>query len=70
MMLQEAKRRERGYLDGIPTNRVTAYEAEMLHWIRAEHGDLLKAIRDAKDLSNESAASLKDALATFGKTFA
>jgi F-type H+/Na+-transporting ATPase subunit alpha len=59
-----------GYLDSIPTNRVTAYEAEMLHWIRAEHGDLLKAIRDAKDLSNESAASLKDALATFGKTFA
>ena len=59
-----------GYLDSIPTNRVTAYEAEMLHWIRAEHGDLLKTIRDAKDLSNESAAKLKDALATFGKTFA
>ena len=59
-----------GYLDGIPTNRVTAYEAEMLHWIRAEHADLLTDIRTAKDLSNDSAAKLKDALATFGKTFA
>ncbi|HVR91487.1 MAG TPA: F0F1 ATP synthase subunit alpha [Novosphingobium sp.] len=59
-----------GFLDSIPTDRVTAYEAEMLHWIRAEQADLLADIRTSKDLSNDTSAKLKDALATFGKTFA
>ena len=59
-----------GYLDAIPTNRVTAYEAAMLGWIRSEHAEILTDIRDTKDLSGETTGKLKAALETFGKQFA
>jgi F-type H+/Na+-transporting ATPase subunit alpha len=59
-----------GYLDGIAVNQVTEYEGKLLSWMHAEHGDLLKAIRDSKDLSDDSRKALVTALDTFGKTFA
>ena len=59
-----------GYLDGIATGQVTEYEAEMLRWMRAEHGDLLADIRSSKDLSGDAMGKLKAALADFGKQFA
>jgi F-type H+-transporting ATPase subunit alpha len=42
----------------------------MLSFLRSEHGDVLKSIRDTKALDDDTAAKLKDALATFGKQFA
>jgi F-type H+-transporting ATPase subunit alpha len=59
-----------GYLDSVETSRVTEYEAEMLSWIRAEHADILTAIRESKALGDEPKAKLKAALDTFGKQFA
>ncbi|MFA7604646.1 MAG: F0F1 ATP synthase subunit alpha [Novosphingobium sp.] len=59
-----------GYLDSIPTDRVTVYEAEMLSWMRAEKADLLADIRNSRDLSDDARAKLVDALDTFGKQFA
>ena len=59
-----------GYLDSIATDRVTAYEAQMLSHMRADHAALLKDIRDSKDLSADSTTALKAALEAFGKTFA
>jgi len=59
-----------GYLDSIDTSRVTAYEADMLSWMRAEHADILTAIRESKALGDEPKAKLKAALDTFGKQFA
>src|ERR1700712_3195745 len=59
-----------GYLDSVETVRVTEYEAEMLSWIRAEHADILTAIRESKALGDEPKAKLKAALDTFGKQFA
>jgi F-type H+/Na+-transporting ATPase subunit alpha len=59
-----------GYLDGIEVSRVTEYEAEMLSWLRAEHADVLTAIRTSKALGDEPKAKLKAALDTFGKQFA
>jgi len=59
-----------GYLDAIETNRVTEYEAEMLSWMRAEHADVLAAIRDSKALGDEPKAKLVAALDAFGKQFA
>ena len=59
-----------GYLDGIATDRVTEYEAEMLGWMRANHAELLADIRSSKDLSGDATGSLKAALETFGKQFA
>jgi len=59
-----------GYLDTVPVDAVVRYEQAMLADLRANHKDVLKTIRDTKDLGDEAKAKLKDALDAFGKTFA
>jgi F-type H+/Na+-transporting ATPase subunit alpha len=59
-----------GYLDTIPVSDVTRYEAAMISDLRANHADVLKTIRDTKDLGDEAKAGLKTALDAFAKTFA
>jgi F-type H+-transporting ATPase subunit alpha len=59
-----------GFLDNVPTGDVVRYEAAMLSFLRSEKPDVLKAIRDTKELKDDTAAALKDALTEFGKTFA
>jgi F-type H+-transporting ATPase subunit alpha len=66
----------RGYLDKIPTDAVTRYEAELLRHIRADKQALLADIRDQKDISKngKDGGKIEDAikatLEAFGKTFA
>ncbi len=59
-----------GYLDPLPVNRVKAFEEGLLALLRASHSDLLATIRDSKDLSDASAASLKSIVETYAKSFA
>jgi F-type H+-transporting ATPase subunit alpha len=59
-----------GYLDAVPTLDVVRYEAAMLADMRANHADILKAIRDSKDLKDDVRDQLKAALDAFAKTFA
>jgi F-type H+-transporting ATPase subunit alpha len=59
-----------GYLDTVPVEAVVRYEAAMLADLRANHKDVLKAIRDSKDLKDDIRDQLKAALDAFGKTFA
>jgi F-type H+-transporting ATPase subunit alpha len=59
-----------GFIDSIDVTAVTRYEAAMLSFLRSDHADILKAIRDTKQLDDDTAAKLKDALTKFGKTFA
>jgi F-type H+/Na+-transporting ATPase subunit alpha len=59
-----------GFLDSVPTADVVRYEAAMLSFLRSEKPEILKAIRDSKELKDDTAAALKDALTEFGKTFA
>ena len=59
-----------GYLDGIPAADVTRYEDAMLADMRANHADVLKTIRDTKDLGDDAKKALVAALDKFGKTFA
>jgi len=59
-----------GFLDNVPTARVTEYEAEMLSWMRSEHTVLLGEIRNSKDLGDGPKAKLIEALTAFGKQFA
>jgi F-type H+-transporting ATPase subunit alpha len=59
-----------GFLDPIEVKDVTRYEAALLSYLRAEHGDILKTIRDSKALDDDTAKALKEALAKFGKQFA
>jgi F-type H+/Na+-transporting ATPase subunit alpha len=59
-----------GFLDSVDTKDVVRYEAAMLSYLRNEKADILKTIRDTKQLDDDTAAKLKDALTDFGKTFA
>ena len=60
----------RGYLDAIPVNAVGRFEKQMLDSIRAEHKDILDAIRTSGDLSADTEAKLKAALERFAQAFA
>jgi F-type H+/Na+-transporting ATPase subunit alpha len=57
----------KGWLDTIPVEDVTRFEAEFLTDMRAKHADILASIRDTKQLNDTDAldAALKSFLASF-----
>jgi F-type H+/Na+-transporting ATPase subunit alpha len=59
-----------GYLDGLPVNKIRAYEDGLLRTMQDKGADLLETIRKDKALSKETEARLKDMVAAFTKTFA
>ena len=60
----------RGYLDGIPTNRVGDFEQQFLSRLHSKHQKLLDSIRTEKSLSEKLEAELKKALEDFSASFA
>ncbi len=48
----------KGYLDEIPIPEVQRYQVDFLQEIENMHGDILKTIRETKDLSQETSISL------------
>ncbi len=59
-----------GYLDALPVNRIRAYEDGLLALLRTSHMPLLDAIRTSKDLSDDSAGTLKSTVESYTKSFA
>ncbi|MDE8654102.1 F0F1 ATP synthase subunit alpha [Novosphingobium album (ex Liu et al. 2023)] len=59
-----------GYLDALPVDKVTEYEAGMLSFMRSEHPDVLALIRDTKDFGDEAKTRTVAALDTFARQFA
>jgi len=59
-----------GYLDAIPVDRVTEYEAAMLSFMRSDHADVLNEIRTTQKFEGEVADKTKAALDAFAKQFA
>jgi F-type H+-transporting ATPase subunit alpha len=59
-----------GYLDNVATTDVTRYESAMLAYLRSDHADVLKTIRDTKDLGDDAKKGLVAALEAFAKIFA
>jgi F-type H+-transporting ATPase subunit alpha len=59
-----------GFLDSVDVKDVVRYEAAMLSYLRSEKPEILSKIRDTKQLDDDTAAALKDALTEFGKQFA
>jgi F-type H+-transporting ATPase subunit alpha len=59
-----------GYLDAVPVDRVNDYEEQMLSFMRHEHGDTLKTIRDTGKFEDDVRDKIKGALETFAKQFA
>jgi F-type H+-transporting ATPase subunit alpha len=59
----------RGFLDGLPVNRVGEFEAGLLDALRAE-GSILASIRDKREIVKETDDKLKGFLTDFTKKFA
>jgi len=59
-----------GFLDNVATTDVNRYEQAMLAYLRSDHADVLKTIRDTKDLGDDAKKGLVAALEAFGKIFA
>ncbi|MEL7679861.1 F0F1 ATP synthase subunit alpha [Citromicrobium bathyomarinum] len=59
-----------GYLDSVATDRVTEYETQMLSFMRHEHADILKDIRETKKFEGEIKERTVAALDAFAKQFA
>ncbi len=58
-----------GQLDDVPVEDVRRFEAELYNFIKREDGAVLDAIRDSRDLSDDSAAALERNVADFKKQF-
>jgi F-type H+-transporting ATPase subunit alpha len=59
-----------GYLDAVKVPDVNRFEEEFLRFMHTEHQDILDAIRDEKQISDETGKKLKDAAEQFAKAFA
>jgi F-type H+-transporting ATPase subunit alpha len=59
-----------GYLDALPLNKVRAFEDGLLSLLRGKNVDILNAIRETRDLSDDVAAKLKAAVEGYAKAFA
>jgi F-type H+-transporting ATPase subunit alpha len=60
----------RGYLDKIETSAVNRFEAAMLNELRAKKPEVLKAIREKRELASDTEKDLTGFLDGFAKTFA
>jgi F-type H+-transporting ATPase subunit alpha len=58
-----------GYMDDIPMNRVSAFEADFYRFMETSHADLGKAIAKTKELSAEAEEALKKAITEFKQGF-
>jgi F-type H+-transporting ATPase subunit alpha len=59
-----------GYLDAVPVDQVTDYEARMLAFVRSEHGQVLDTIRDTKEFGDDVKKITVAALDAFAKQYA
>ncbi len=60
----------RGYLDQIEVGQVTKFEQGLLSMVRGKHGDVLKEIREKRELSADLDKKLAGILDSFAKSFA
>ena len=60
----------KGHLDSVPVEDVRRFETEFLDHMRAAHDEILKEIRETKQLSEETEEKLTDVINQFKKGFA
>ena len=58
-----------GYLDDVPLEDVSRFEHDFLDFLRRSHDGILTAIRETKDLSEDTVTALKDAIEEFRGSF-
>ena len=60
----------KGHLDSVPAGDVSRFETEFLDHVRASHEEIIKEIRESKELSDDIAEKLTDLINEFKKGFA
>ena len=58
-----------GYLDGIELSRIAEFESAFLSYLKSNHENILREIREKGEMSDELMASLKSATESFVATF-
>ncbi|HEV7732308.1 MAG TPA: F0F1 ATP synthase subunit alpha [Candidatus Binatia bacterium] len=58
-----------GHLDALPVNAVQRFERELYAFVEAKHPQVLTAIREKKELSDDVVPLVEAALGEFGKMF-
>jgi F0F1-type ATP synthase alpha subunit len=58
-----------GYLDKIPVNRVTAFEAQMIPYVEANAPEIFENIKKENKISDATDAKIKETLKEFLKVF-
>jgi F-type H+/Na+-transporting ATPase subunit alpha len=58
-----------GQLDDVPTPRVRDFESGLYRFLETEQPDVLKDLGEKKDLTDELAAKLDEAIKSFRQTF-
>lgn len=59
---------EKGYLDDVPVNEISSFEASLHDYMRSSHSDLLELIGDAGAYDNNIEEKLKKAVDSFKRT--
>ena len=59
-----------GYLDAVAVERLIEYEEQMLAYMRADHADILKDIRESTKFEDDVKDRTVAALDAFAKQFA
>jgi len=59
-----------GYLDAYPVEDAKRFVSTFIDFVEARHPAVLSSIRDTGDLSDDTEATIKDAIAAFASTFA
>jgi F-type H+-transporting ATPase subunit alpha len=59
----------KGYLDGIDTSKISAYEKGLYEFIDSKHAAVFEGIRTKKKLDKDLEAAVKKALEEYGKAF-
>ncbi|MEO6496816.1 MAG: F0F1 ATP synthase subunit alpha [Solirubrobacteraceae bacterium] len=58
-----------GYLDDVPTAQIKSFEQQFYRFLESERPDVLTSLGDAKGLTDETVAGLKESAAAFKETF-
>jgi F-type H+-transporting ATPase subunit alpha len=58
-----------GYLDDVPVDDISRFEADFLDYLRRSHAGILQTIRESLALSEDTVTALKDAVEEFRKGF-
>jgi F-type H+/Na+-transporting ATPase subunit alpha len=58
-----------GELDDVPVGDISRFESEFLDYIAREHQGIFDAIKESRELSDDTVTSLKDAITEFRREF-